>query len=276
LTFWEAVLLGVIQGLTEFLPVSSSGHLVLGKYVLGIEITDIAFEVFVHFGTLLAVITFFKEDILQLINGLKMLVLFRTRAIKEKDTNKDFEGLQLLWLLFVGTLPAAIIGFVFKDEFEKAFSHPGFVSGALIVTGLILIASKFAKEKQPKVDLPKSLIIGLAQVAAILPGISRSGTTISTALLLGVERVESARFSFLLAVVLIFGASLDQGFELISQFPSGEKLGMILVGTIAAYLSGLLALKWLMAVVQHGRFDRFAYYCFAIGISGVLYFGLNH
>ncbi|MFQ5823148.1 MAG: undecaprenyl-diphosphate phosphatase [bacterium] len=276
MTIWEAVLLGIIQGLTEFLPISSSGHLVLAKYLLGIEITDIAFEVFVHLGTLLAVLTFFKHDVIVLLKSLRLLISFRLNSKILKGNNEDLDGLRLLGYLIVATLPAATLGYLFEDKFKQAFSFPEFTCGALIFTGLILIASKFAIEKQPKFNLTKSLLVGLTQVAAILPGISRSGTTISTGLLLGVQRVESARFSFLLAVPLIIGASLMQGFELISHFHSGEEFVTIVVGTITAYLSGLLAIRWLMGVIQHGRFDRFAYYCFSIGIIGLIYFGFNN
>lgn len=276
MTFWEAVVLGLIQGLTEFLPVSSSGHLVLGKYVLGIKITDMYFEVFVHLGTLLAVMTCFRKDILELISGLKLLIPFRVSSPAIKENHKDFEGLRLLGLLIVGTLPAATLGFIFREKFEQAFSRPGFVCGALIVTGLILIATKFATESEPKFNVAKSFFVGLAQLTALLPGISRSGTTISTAMLLGIQRVESARFSFLLAIPVILGASVEQGFELIAQFPSGEKLFMIGVGTITAYLSGLFAIKWLMGLIQQGRFDRFAYYCLSIGTIGLVYFGFNN
>lgn len=269
--YWQAVLLGLIQGITEFLPISSSGHLVFGKALLGLEMNDIAFEVFVHFGTLLAVVTLFWEDIVVLLHGVKALLTFKFNSRKEKERT----GVRLLGLLVLGTLPAGILGVVFKDTFEEAFSHPEFVSGALVVTGLLLWVSRFAKETQPDVSAGKSLLIGIAQVAAIFPGISRSGTTISTGMLVGVNRVESARFSFLLAVPLILGATVLQLFELLQHMPSQKALINIGIGTVAAYISAVFAIRWLLAVVRRDRFSRFAYYCLAIGVTGLLVFGLR-
>ncbi|MFQ5706229.1 MAG: undecaprenyl-diphosphate phosphatase [bacterium] len=267
---WEAVLLGVVQGLTEFLPVSSSGHLVLGKALLGIEINNIVFEIFVHFGTLLAVLTLFKEEVFLLLKGLRALLLLRFRANANAANNAEAQGLRLLGLLIVGTLPAAILGYLFEETFEEAFSHPEFVCGALVVTGGILLASRFAHEKQPSFSFLKAFLVGVAQVGAILPGISRSGTTISAGMLLGVQKVESARFSFLLLIPIVSGATILQSVRLLSNLPAGVELWKILVGTIAAYFSGLLAIKWLLGVVKQGRFDRFAYYCFAVGIVGLV------
>ncbi len=268
MAIWQAALLGILQGLTEFLPVSSSGHLVLGKAILGIEIHDIAFEVFVHFGTLLAVLTIFKKDIVLLLKGLKSLLLFKSK--NENSDDESREGLRLFGLLLLGTLPAATIGFIFKDTFEAAFSSPVMVCIALIVTGLILIASKFASEKVTEFSPLKAFWVGVAQVAAIFPGISRSGTTITTGMLLGVQRVEAARFSFLLAIPLILAATLLQVFELISHLPSGKELVNLLIGTVFAYLSGVFAIKWLLSIVKKGWFDRFAYYCFAVGVTGLV------
>ncbi|MFQ5675173.1 MAG: undecaprenyl-diphosphate phosphatase, partial [bacterium] len=180
MTYFDAALLGIIQGLTEFLPISSSAHLVFGKAVLGIESHDIIFEVFVHFGTLLAVLTIFKNDILLLLKALKIIIPFGKKSKNTESETRD--GLKLIGLLILGILPAGIIGFLFEDTFEAAFSRLDFVCGALIVTGLILIASKFAIEKEDKISPIKALLIGVAQVAAIFPGISRSGTTITAAM----------------------------------------------------------------------------------------------
>jgi len=275
LTFWEAVLLGVIQGLTEFLPVSSSGHLVLGKVALGIEINDITFEIFVHFGTLLALLTVFKNDVSVILSGIKSLTTIKFSTHDKTESNIDSEGLRLLGLLIVGTFPTATIGLIFRENFEKAFSHPQFVCGALIITGLILITSRFAKGKRAQFDYMSSFFVGLAQIAAIFPGISRSGTTISIALLLGIHRMESARFSFLLAIPLILGATLVQTFELIAQLSSGDQILKLLVGTVAAYFSGLIAIRWLLSIINKGHFDRFAYYCFALGLFGLVLFTMG-
>ena len=266
--YWQSILLGVVQGLTEFLPISSSAHLVLGKFFLGIKMDNITFEIFVHFGTLLAVVTLLWREIVILLNGVKCVLLLRFNS----ENKNEKTGLQLLGLVMLGILPAGILGVIFKDTFEEAFSHPVFVCSALVVTGLLLMATRFSKETQPDVSYGKALLIGFSQVAAIFPGISRSGTTISTAMLLGINRVQAARFSFLLAVPLIFGATLLQVVDLWGHVPAQKELINIGLGTVAAYISGLFAIKWLLAVVEHGRFARFAYYCFAVGIGGLLYF----
>lgn len=270
MSLWEALALGIVQGLTEFLPISSSGHLVLGKALLGITINNIVFEVFVHFGTLLAIVTVFRGDLVILMRGIRSLVLRRDEGHSNGEAGPATEGRKLLWFLLVGTLPAGIVGYLFEDAFEEVFSHPEFVCFALMVTGLVLVASRFAHETHLKFSGWKAFWVGCAQVAAIFPGISRSGTTISAAMLLGISRVESARFSFLLAIPLILAATVLQSFELFAQLPSAEELLVILIGTVAAYFSGLFAIKWLLAVVRHGRLDRFAYYCFAIGGTGLL------
>ncbi len=268
MAIWQAALLGVLQGLTEFLPVSSSGHLVLGQAILGIEIHDIGFEVFVHFGTLMAVLTIFKSDILLLLKGMKSLILFKYK--NEDSDDEASKGLKLLGLLIIGTFPAATIGFLFKDTFEAAFSNPAFVCGSLVVTGFILFASKFANEKVMEFSPLKAFWVGLAQVVALFPGISRSGTTITAGMITGVKREEAARFSFLLAIPLILAVTLLQVFDLISHLPSGKELVNLLIGTMFAYFSGIFAIKWLLAVVKKGWFDRFAYYCFAVGVTGLV------
>jgi len=172
--------------------------------------------------------------------------------------------------VFIGTLPAAIIGFIFKDTFEAAFSNPLIVCGTLIVTGIILFASKFASEKVTEVSPLKAFWIGLAQVAALFPGISRSGTTITAGMITGIKREEAVRFSFLLAIPLILAVTILQVFEFISQLPSGRELVNLLIGTVFAYLSGVFAIRWLIAFVKKGWFDRFAYYCFAVGVTGLV------
>ncbi len=272
MTIIEAVILGIVQGLTEFLPVSSSGHLVLGKAILGIEIENITFEVFVHMGSLLAVFTLFWKDFVVLLKGVRSIFLFKFGG---RANSEDEQGFKLLLLLIIGTLPAAVIGYLFKDSFEEAFHHPEFACVALIVTGLILTASKMAGSKGEQISKFQSLLIGVAQIAAIFPGISRSGTTISTAMLMGVERNQAARFSFLLVIPLILGASILQVLNLVETPPASEEIMTLIAGTIAAYVSGLFAIKWLLAVVKEGTFSRFSYYCFAIGGVGLIYFLLN-
>ena len=262
-----ALLLGVVQGLTEFLPVSSSGHLVLAKHVLGIAIEDIAFEVFVHFGTLLSVLTVFNKEIVTVLKGCRAILFFRVKHASEEEQL----GIKMLWWLIIGTLPAAVVGFLFKDTFEAAFAHPEFACAALIATGMLLTASRFARDTK-ELTAWRALGIGVAQIGAILPGISRSGTTISTGMLLGVQREQAARFSFLLAIPLILGATVLQVRDLAQDLPAANELAGIAAGTIAAYVSGLFAIRWLLAAVRNDRFSLFAYYCFAVGGIGLVTF----
>jgi undecaprenyl-diphosphatase len=272
LTGWEAVFLGIVQGLTEFLPVSSSGHLVLAKAIFGVEESGIAFEIFVHFGTLLAVLTVFRRDIWSILKESKGLA--KRRKTQTNDVPESGNGSKLLIFLIVGTAPATLLGYLFKDVFESFFSDPVFVCGMLIITGVILLVTKFGVNGQG-LNYRNSFFIGLSQVGAFFPGISRSGTTISAGLLFGLKPVESARFSFLLAVPLITGVTVIKGTELIVNPPSGEELLSLLLGSIFAFLSGLIAIKWLLGIVQRSRIDRFAYYCFAIGILGLLIYRLQ-
>ena len=271
MTSWQAVLLGIVQGLTEFLPVSSSGHLVLAKAIFGIEEHGIAFEVFVHFGTLLSVVTAFRKDIWDIFKEATTLLVPRAKSKKEAPNPSGAEeGRPLIIILLFGTVPAAVLGFLYQDVFESFFASPRFVSGALIITGTILLITKFIKVHPQELDYPRSVFIGLAQVGAFFPGISRSGTTISTGLILGLKPVESARFSFLLAVPLIFGVTVIKVIELIAVPPSNQAILLLVLGSISAYVSGLLAIQWLMGVVRKGRLDRFAYYCFGVGFLGLL------
>ncbi len=270
----EAVLLGVVQGLTEFLPVSSSGHLVLAKSILGVVDDGIAFEIFVHFGTLVAVLTVYKKDIWHIFIDLKARFLPKHNPNNpnyENQNNGEQQGVRLLWLIIVGTIPAALLGMLFRDVFESAFSDTVFVCFALIVTGLILTLTRLAKETKQPLNLPKSFLVGLAQVMALFPGISRSGTTISAGLFLKVQPEESARYSFLLAVPLILGVTIVKSYELWLKPPPLNQISDYLVGCAAAYLSGLWAIRWLVIVVRKGRFNRFAYYCFFVGILGLVW-----
>jgi len=266
----EALLLGIVQGITEFLPISSSGHLVLGKAILGIHTEGIAYEVFVHFGTFLAVLTIFWGDCRNIVKAWGSAVAHpQPRLLSARYREDHFFRLGVL--ICVATIPAGIIGVLFEQEIEAAFAHPLAVCFALFVTGAFLLGTRWARSKGPRFGMLRALVIGAAQAVAVLPGISRSGATISAALYAGVERSEAARFSFLLALPVIFGATALEGMKLIQNgIPSQEGMALI-VGTVAAYGAGVLALKWLLGVIRRGRLDRFAYYCFALGAIGLIW-----
>ncbi|MDZ7723996.1 MAG: undecaprenyl-diphosphate phosphatase [candidate division KSB1 bacterium] len=267
---WKAIVLGVVQGLTEFLPVSSSGHLVLGKHLLGLTETGIEFEVFVHFGTLLAVFTAFRKDIKDL--ALVFLRLFTPAFYKDgvRSRYRNDVSLRMLVFIFIGSIPAAIAGLTLESEIESIFSSPRFASGMLLVTAFILALTYFVKRTDNQLKLNNTFIMGLAQALAILPGISRSGSTIGTGLLLKVEKSETARFSFLLAIPAILGATLLKTFDLAQAGISSQQMLELGIGLIAAYISGFLAIETLLAVVRRGKLYLFAPYCLIIGLLGLI------
>ena len=270
MSLWDALLLGIVQGITEFLPISSSGHLVLGKAILGVHTQGVAYEVFAHFGTLLAVVTVFWTDIIDMLRSLGRAAGApspdRLRSLYRQDV-----GFRTLLLILVGSVPAGVVGVAFESSIEEAFSSPLLVSFMLIATGLILLGTRWARGSETRFGWFRALLIGVAQSVAILPGISRSGSTIATAMYLRVQREEAARFSFLLALPAIFGAAVLESLDLAREPLHAAYLATLAVGLLSSYVSGVLALRWLLAVVRRGRLDRFAYYCFAVGLTGILW-----
>ena len=242
----DAIILGVIQGLTEFLPVSSSGHLVLGQTFLGIEQPGNEFEVLVHVGTLASILVIFFRDIKSIIQN-----------ISEKKTQR------FLLFLFIGTLPAVFIGFGFKEFIGSLFENSKVVSGALLFTGLVLLISVFSNEKTGSRTYLQGFFIGCAQAIAIIPGISRSGMTICTALFLGLRPGEAARISFLLAIPAISGAGLLTTLNM--QTGSSLSIGAVLGGLLSSFIVGVMALKWLLGWLEKGQLHWFGFYCFTLG-----------
>jgi len=267
----NAIILGLLQGLTEFLPVSSSGHLVLGKALLGIPEQGIAFEVFVHFGTLLAVVTIFRKDIVNLFQA--FFSLFKKSTYSQGFSKKYASDADLRLLIFIclATIPAVIVGLLFEDYVETAFSSPHFVGVTLIITAVILSATFFKSKTEKPMNLLNTFIIGVAQAFAIMPGISRSGSTISFGLFQKMSGNDAARFSFLLAVPAILGAVVLKTSELIKTGISGEFFLVLLVGTIASYISGYIAIETLLSIVRKGKLYLFAPYCLIIGILALVF-----
>ncbi len=252
----EAIILGIIQGLTEFLPVSSSGHLELGKAILGLEAKeDVTFSVVVHGATVLSTIVIFWKDILGLLGGL---------GKKGWNDEKSFIG-----LLLVSSIPVVIIGLFFKDQVESLFNgNVLLVGGMLLFTGGLLAFTYYAPKEGGPVTLRSALIIGVAQAIAVVPGISRSGSTIATGLLLGVDKNKVARFSFLMVLIPIIGANakdvVDGGIA-----ESSVAALPLAAGFIAAFISGALACRWMIAIVTKGKLIYFALYCFAAGLVAI-------
>ena len=253
------LILGVIQGLTEFLPVSSSGHLTLCSEILEIKSDDITFKVLVHFATALSTIIVFRREIASLTTG-----VFQKNSVGNVSR-------KYILLLALSAIPAAIVGFTLKDQIESLDS-PQFVGYMLLVTAIILaLSQKLNSDLEKKVNFNSSIIIGISQALAILPGISRSGSTIGTALLLGISREEAAKFSFLMALPVILGATALETKELFEGGlqASGPILGYV-VGVIAAFVSGLVACKLMIRLVKGTNLLWFSVYCAVIGVVAIV------
>jgi undecaprenyl-diphosphatase len=267
----KAIILGIVQGLTEFLPISSSGHLVLGKYLLGLQEQGIEFEVFVHFGTLLAVLTIFSKDIVNLFKSFFGIfsASFREKGVRGYyQENADF---RLLIFIIMASVPAAIIGLSLQDRIESAFDNPKFACSMLIVTAIILLLTRLVKKADKPLTLRNTLMMGIAQAIAILPGISRSGSTISAGLYQSVNGREAARFSFLLAVPAVLGATVIKSLELVESGIGGDIFMQLAAGMIAAYVAGFLAIESLLAIVGRGKLYWFAPYCLLVGVLGLIF-----
>lgn len=268
MTLGDIITLAVIQGLTEFLPVSSSGHLVLGQHLLGVQAPGVALEVALHLGTLLSVGIVFARDIRQLLVACLSFVGFKPGG-RQDDEIRLYRRLVLL-LLFA-SVPTGLIGVGLKEVFIALFEAPRFVGFALIVTGIILLVVSRLQGTKTLWDMRirDALTVGLAQGLAITPGISRSGLTISAALFLGYDRETATRFSFLLSIPAILGASLlempavlDAGFTV--------PLSWIAVGVLVAAFTGVLAIVGLVQMLKRGKLSYFAYYVWAVGILTML------
>ena len=266
----SAIILGLVQALTEFLPVSSSGHLVLAHEVLGLSqqkgLAADAFAVAVHFGTLLSVMVVFWTDI-------KDLVFTTLKALNKPSSIPDAlrhdPQLKLAAAIVIGCIPAGIIGLLFKSELESAFNSARLVCTALIATGFILLLTRVFSGGSKTVSLGSGLVIGLAQAIAIIPGVSRSGSTIAVALFLGLEREHAARYSFLLSLPVIAGASVLKSLELLGQELPSTAWTSLGLGAAVAFIVGILALRMLMLVVRRGAFAHFGWYCLALGGTGL-------
>jgi undecaprenyl-diphosphatase len=268
MTWWEAVLLGLVQGLTEFLPVSSSGHLVLGQHLLGLDAeqaSDVTFEVFVHFGTVLSILTVYGRDVRDLIVEATGALLAPTSV---PDRYRERDTFRLGVFILVTLVPTGIVYVLFKDPLEAAFGSPRLACGMLLVTGLLLLLTLLRPNPGGALSPLKALVVGIAQSAAMIPGISRSGATICTALYQNVRPEQAANFSFLMLLPVVLGATLLKGLDLVEQGATVEWLPLLL-GTLVAYVSGVVAIKLMIDFVKRGNLQYFAYYCFAVGGLGL-------
>ncbi len=267
----EAVILGVVQGLTEFLPVSSSGHLVLFQHMFGLMEPELLFDIRVHVGTLLAVLAVFHRDVLELLKTLVRAPGLIGAAGGMRALFNSHPEFRLMVMIVLGCIPTALLGVMFSRMAEQLFGTVWLVGVALLITGTFLWFTRRRKatgRSIKEMGLKDAFVIGLVQGLAIIPGISRSGATISAALYLGVDRELAGRFSFLLAIPAILGAlvlGLD-GEAFRTSLPAGK----ILVGSLVAAVVGYAALVVLLKMVRKGQLHRFAVYCWLVGIGAIL------
>ncbi len=264
----QAIILGVIQGLTEFLPVSSSAHLVFITDILGLQ-QNVAFDTLLHLGTLVAVVGYFWRDIVEIITSFisSIMDIFRGK-FKEGLKEKPFK--KLSWLLVVGTIPAGLMGILLQKQFEALFNSVIYVGFFLIITGLLLWGAERVKPGEKDVEdisFKNALVIGIAQGIAIAPGISRSGATISAGLFSGLNRELAARFSFLLSIPAILGAALVQAKD-ITSFDAST--AVLIAGFLSALIFGYLAIKLLLKIIKERTLMIFAYYCWIVGIAVII------
>jgi undecaprenyl-diphosphatase len=259
----QALVMGVVQGLTEFLPVSSSGHLIIVPFLFGWNdafITSLEFSVMLHLGTLVALLVYFRNDWLRLVPA-------GLAALRDRSFHDD-EDRRLAWLLVASTIPAAVIGLLFGDLFETTFRSVGLVAVTLVVGGVILLfADRFGAKSRGVEDVtfPIAIGIGAAQALALIPGISRSGISISAARMVGLDRESAARFAFLMATPITAGAGLFEARKLLAG-ESGLQFDALplVVGMVAALVSGLIAIRFMLSYLRSQSLDVFVWYRFVL------------
>ena len=267
----EAAILGIIQGLTEFLPVSSSGHLVLGGVLLSLTEPHILFDVIVHAATLVATLAFYRDTVQGIFREVGQLGTGIFDLEHWKNGFQAYPEVRLLLLIVVGSVPTACIGLMFKDELEALFGEPRFAAWMLLVTAGLLsltVIQRGSSRAIDKMTLRDAISIGLIQGMAVIPGISRSGSTIACAMLLGLDRQLAARYSFLLSVPAILGAVLLKTKDAVEAGGHVDYVSL-LIGFFSAAIVGLLALRFFIPIVKQGRLHYFVVYLIPVGILGI-------
>lgn len=258
----QAIILGLVQGLTEFIPVSSSGHLVIMHRLLGVTDAGLTFDVALHIGTLTALLIFFHKDIVSL-----------TKALVHKNKQS-----KLAWLIVVATIPAVIVGFLLEQAAETSFRSVRLVAFNLLIMGTVMLFAERVSRKMSRhdsvdnINLIQALGVGIAQSLAIVPGVSRSGVTITAGLFAGMERVAATRFSFLLAIPITMGAAVKVLVNGDTLAQVGSEKAVFVAGILSALVSGLFAIKFLLAYLSRHSLAAFAYYRFALALAVLLWF----
>jgi undecaprenyl-diphosphatase len=260
----KAIILGIVQGLTEFLPVSSSGHLVIGSELLHFQEQGVAFDVCLHLGTLVSVFIVFRTEILAMIKA----------PFQFAGGNREAEVRHFLfWDIYIilATLPAVFVGLFFKSYIDSLFGSTLVAYYMLVVTGTIMILAQFVPEKKESMTWWRSLLVGCAQACAIMPGLSRSGSTIFAGMLLGIPRETIARFSFIMSIPAILGAAVLQLGDFFHNPPAADTVVNLLLGMVMSAVAGYLAIKLLLDIIRRNRLQWFGYYCLLLAS-----FGLTH
>lgn len=273
MTILESLFLGIIQGLTEYLPISSSGHLTLGSHLVGITDpeTILPYTVLLHVATVLSTLVILHKEVFWIFKGLfKLSPATEGTSFMQRLNDQQRYALAII----VSMIPVGIVGLFFKDYVEAAFEGLFIVGASLLLTAVLLAFSYYAKPRQKKeISLRDAFIIGLGQAFAVLPGLSRSGTTIATGLLLGNSKSNMAQFSFLMVIPPILGEALLETLEMmelgVSEAFGGISPIALIVGFLAAFISGCIACKWMISIVRRGKLIYFAYYCLAAGIAAI-------
>jgi undecaprenyl-diphosphatase len=265
LNIFQALILGIVQGATEFLPISSSGHLVLLPAFLGWDSPSLVFDTTVHLATLLAVIAVFRVDVCRLITGW-------WRGIRHGQPFRTTES-RLAWLVILGTVPGILAGFFLEETFESLFASPKAVGGFLLLTALLLILAEVFGRRQREftsMNWLDSILVGIGQAAAIAPGISRSGATIGVGMFLGLTREAAARFSFILSIPIIAGAGLSQLVTLVTNSDVSVQAPELIIGFLAAAVCGYVAIRLFLSYLRKRPLYIFAVYCVALGIAALV------
>ncbi|MDR3062660.1 MAG: undecaprenyl-diphosphatase UppP [Methanobrevibacter sp.] len=263
---FQAIIIGIVQGLTEFLPISSSAHLIFIQSLLGVQEAGISFDILLHLGTLFAVVVYYFKDIIAMIKAffLSIADIFKGKFVEEFKNN-DYK--KLAWLVIIGTIPAGLVGYLFNSQIESAFDGLYIPSFFLLITGILLYTSQRINTGNKNIKesgLKETVLVGISQAFALIPGLSRSGTTISTGLFLGLDKEFAAKFSFLLAIPTILGAVILQ----IDEIGAGLDSNLLayLIGFLAALISGYLAISVLLKLIKEKSLDIFVYYCWIVGV----------
>lgn len=264
---WEAVVLGLIQGLTEFLPVSSSGHLVLAEHVLAADAgASVTFEVFLHFGTALSIIVLYRQRIAGIATDFFKAL---ARPVTFSSRYRESEHVRTAVLIALTMVPTGIVYLAFKDFLESRFEDPVFVCYGLLATGILLLLTVLRRNPGGRLGPARALLMGCAQAMAMLPGVSRSGATICSAIYANTDAEEAANFSFLMLLPVVVIATVIKGLETFSATAEGVSWSVLVVGALVSFGSGVVAIKALLGVVRRGKLAWFAIYCFLVGGIGL-------